>query len=68
MLGLDDYKQCLFEGENVFWKQHMFQNCLHKVHTVKANKVALSRDNDKQVVQSDGISTLVHGHEDAIFQ
>ena len=40
----------------------MFHNTLHEVHTVKVNKLALSRNNDKQVVQSDGVSTLAHGH------
>ena len=45
----------------------MFQNKLHNVHTVEMNKVALSRDDDKQIVQSDGMSTLAYGHKDSLF-
>ena len=37
LLDFDDYKQ-LFMGKNVFWKQFMFRNKLHEVHTVKVNK------------------------------
>ena len=58
----DDYKQCLFVGENMYWKQLTFWNELHKVHVVEVNKSALSSDDDKQVVQSNGMSTLSHGH------
>ena len=47
MLDLDDYKQCLLAGQNIFRKQLMFQNRLHKVHMIEVNKVALNRDNDK---------------------
>ena len=35
---------------------------MHEIHTVEANKVALNRDDDKQIVKKDGVSTLVHGH------
>ena len=48
MLSFDNYKHCLFSStENAYRKQLMFQNRLHEVHTVKVNKVALSRDDDK---------------------
>ena len=47
MLYFEDYKQCLLPGWNMFQKQLMFRNKLHKVHTVEANKSALSRDDDK---------------------
>ena len=59
----DDYKQCLFLGENAFGNQLLFQSKLNEVHTVEVNKLALSRNNDKQVVQSDGVSALAHGHK-----
>ena len=61
----EDYKQYLVANWNMFRKQLLFQNKLHKVHTVEVNKLALSRDNDKQVVQSNGMSTWVYGHEEA---
>ena len=46
-LDFEDYKQCLFAGQNVFQKQLLFQNKLHEVYTIEVNKLALSRDNDK---------------------
>ena len=39
----------------MFRKQHMLHNEL--------NKIALSMDDDKQIVQRDGMSMLVHGHK-----
>ena len=64
-LNFDDYKQCLFSGKNAFRNQLLVQNKLHEVHTVEVNKLALSRNNDKQVVQSDGVRMLAHGHKNA---
>ena len=62
-LSFEDYKNCLFSSsENTYRKQLMFQNRLHEVHTVEVNKIALSRDDDKRIIQSDGVSTLAHGH------
>ena len=40
----------------------MFRNNKHEIHTVEIDKVALNRDDDKQIVKKDGISTLVCGH------
>ena len=69
MLDFDDYKKCFFDPVNdmgksksIYRQQLMFRNRKHEVHTVEVNKVALNRDDDKQVVQKDGLSTLVHGH------
>ena len=62
-LNFNDYKQYLLLGQHEFRKQFLFQNKLHEVHTIKVNKLALSRKDDKQVVQSDGISTLAYGHK-----
>ena len=57
MLDFEDYKQCLLAGWNAFRKQLLFQKKVHEVHTIEVNKLALSRDNDKQVIQN-GMSTL----------
>ena len=62
-LDFEDYKQCLFVAENTFSKQLLFQNRLHEVHMVEVNKLAFSRDDNKLVIQSDGVSTLAHGHK-----
>ena len=36
----------------------MFRNNKHEIHTVKLNKVALNRNDDKRIVKKDGIITL----------
>ena len=36
----------------------MFRNKKHEIHMVEVNKVTLSRDDDKQIVEKDWISTL----------
>ena len=53
MLNFDDCKQCLFAGRHTFRKQLLFLNRLHEVHTIEVNKLALSRNDDKRVIQSD---------------
>ena len=65
MPDFEDYKQSLLAGWNAFRKQLLFRNKLYEVHTVEVTKLTLSRDNDKQVVQSDGMSTLAYGHKQA---
>ena len=68
-LDFDDYKKCLFDpvdgmGKNksICGSQLMFRNRKNEFHTVKVNKVALNRDDDKRVVQKNGVSILAHGH------
>ena len=64
-IDFDDYKKCLFDpvhGKSIYRRQLMFRNRKHEVHTVEVNKVALNRDDDKRVVQKDGVSTLARGH------
>ena len=52
-----------FRARTKFRRRLLFHNKLHEVHTVEVNKLALSRNDDKQVIQSDGVSTLAHGHK-----
>ena len=61
MLNFGDYKQCLLLGRHEFHKQLLFQNKLQEVHMVEVNKLALSRNDNNRVIQSDGVSTLAHG-------
>ena len=44
-------------GKSIYRSQLMFRNRNHEVHTVKVNKVALNRDDNKQIVKKDGAST-----------
>ena len=64
-LDFDDYKKCLFNsvGKSAYRSQLMFGNRNHEVHTVEVNKVALNRDDDKQIAKKDGVSTLAWGHK-----
>jgi hypothetical protein len=34
----------------------------HEIYTEEVNKIALSSDDDKRVIQEDGVSTLAYGH------
>ena len=40
----------------------LFENKKHGVYTVIKYKIALNRDDDKRVVQADGIATLARGY------
>ena len=61
-LTFDDYKTCLFDGETIYREQMFFEYKKHEVYTVDKYKVALNRDEDKRVVQADGITTLAKGY------
>ena len=62
MLGFDDYKKCLFEKEKVLKSQQRFKSENHTIYTECINKVALSCDNDKRIVTSDGITSYPYGY------
>ena len=63
-LSFDDYKNCLLANSgDVYRSQLMFRSTNHEVHTIEVNKVALNRDDDKQISKKDGISRLAHGHK-----
>ena len=56
-LTFDDYNTCLFDGETIY-REQLFENKKHEVHTVNKYKIALNRDDDKRIAQADGITTL----------
>ena len=58
----DDYKKCLLTREEQLRKMNVIRSHLHEVYTEEVNKVALSADDDKRVILTDGISTLAYGH------
>ena len=41
----------------------MFRLSKHEVHTIKVNKFALNRDDDKRISRKDRISTFARGHK-----
>ena len=40
----------------------LLENKKHEVYTVNKHKIALNRDDDKWLVQADGIATLAREH------
>ena len=58
----DDYKDCLFNGAEQLRRMRVIRSYKHEVYTEEVNKIALSPDDDKRVVQDDCIHTLAHGH------
>ena len=62
MLGFDDYNKCLFEKEKVLKSQQRFKSENHTVYTECINKIALSCEDDKRIVTSDGITSYLYGY------
>ena len=58
----DDYKTCLFDDKTIYREQMLFENKRHEVYTVTKHKIALNRDDDKRLVQANGITTLARGY------
>jgi hypothetical protein len=58
----DDYRDCLFNGTEHMRKMKLIRSYKHDLYTEEVNKVALSGDDDKRVVQEDGVHTLAYGH------
>ena len=56
-LTFEDYKDCLFNKTNVLRSQLLFRSYSHDVQMIKVNKLALSSDDDKRIIQPDGIFT-----------
>ena len=62
-LTFEDYKACLFNSDMTYRSQLMLRLSKHEVHTIEVNKIALNRDDDKQISKRDGISTFALGHK-----
>jgi hypothetical protein len=61
-IQFDDYKRVLFERCTIYRSMEVFSAKMHQVYTERVNKVALSGDDDKRIVQHDRIHTLAYGH------
>ena len=62
MLRFDDYKNCLFSNGKVLKSQQRFKSENHSVYTENINKIALSCDDDKRIVLTDGITSYPYGY------
>ena len=61
-LHMNDYKRVLREKCTIHKPMIIFGTDLHQIHTKQVNKVALSGNDDKRVIQDDGIHTLAYGN------
>ena len=61
-LRLKDYKTCLLDGETIYREQMLFGNKKHEVYMVNKRKIVLNKDDDKRLVQADGITTLARDY------
>ena len=61
-LTFDDCKTYLFDGKTIYREQMLFENEKQEIYTIIKHKVALNRDDDKRIVQADGITTLARGY------
>ena len=58
----DDYKKCLFSGNEQMRTMNVIRSYRHEIYTVEVNKVALSSNDAKRIISNDGIHTLALGH------
>ncbi len=61
-ITFDDYRDCLFGGEQQHRTMNTFRSRQHDIYTERINKVALSANDDKRVIREDGVRTFAHGH------
>ena len=57
MIKFDDYKKCLLNDEVILKSQHRFKSKGHDVYTENVNKIALSSNDDKQLIAPDKITS-----------
>ena len=62
MLNFNDYKNCLFDNRKVLRSQQRFKSENHSVYTENINKIALSCNDDKRFVTTDGIESYSYGY------
>ena len=62
MLKFEDYKKCLFDNKSMLKSQQSFKNENHEVYTENINKIALSSNDDKRIVDLDRITSYPYGY------
>ena len=60
-IAFEDYKKCLFEGQNIYKSQLLFRSDKHEVKTLEVNKLALNSQDDKRI-RIDRIASYAIGH------
>ena len=63
-IQFDGYRECLFSRKKQHRKKiNVIRSHCHEIYTEEINKIALSSDDDKRVIITDGIHTLAYGHK-----
>ena len=62
MLSFSDYKNCLFDNGKVLRSQQRFKSENHIMYTENINKIALSCNDDKSIVATNGIESYPYGY------
>ena len=65
-ITIDDYENCLINNEMLTCVQSGFRSKLHKVYSVKEQKISLSPHDDKRYLMKNTTDTLPFGHKDII--
>ena len=61
-IQFDDYRKCLFSRKEQNRKMNVIRSHCHEIYTEEISKIALSSDDDKRVIITNGIHTLAYGH------
>jgi len=61
-IHLEDYKNCLFTGKEQLQTMNIIRSQKHELFTEQVNKVALSANDDKRIIQPDKINAIAHGY------
>ena len=52
-IGFDDYKKCLFSGEEQMRTMNIIRSDNHDIYSMKINKIALSASDDNRILMKD---------------
>ena len=61
-IQFDNYRECLFSRKEQYRKMNVIRSHCHEIYTEEINRIALSSDDDKRVIMTDGIHTLAYEH------
>ena len=61
-ISFENYKECLLNQKPQMKKMNVIRSRKHQIFSETVNKIALSANDDKRIIQKDGISTFAWGH------
>ena len=61
VLKFNDYKNCLLKKQTVLVPQQRFKSEAHDLYTEEVNKIELGSNDDKRLLDYDGITTYLYG-------